>query len=540
MKHTYLRNAMLASLSVLALGATAANYQCTPSEGTINMEAYPAGLNSVEVNGTYTINREAPGYITLMRDGVVLRQIPASNTENLYTYEGYNHTDQGIVHVTFFSTKDGAIAEGNYTVTVPEGFFTTVSDGQPTEAMEFNWRINATSLDISPAPGSYTSLHTFKITLPTTCTVGSLIQDIVSYQVSSAALFESLRDEQSPYNNLPVDITLVNNEATLTLETEVTAPDTYALTLPEGLFTYTTANGTAKSISSLYTFTVMPDSKAGIVITPAPGKYEEFASAKGDIDGTEFDYTFMITVPEEDPIKFALMGQVKLYPLAEDGTYDNSYGAPNAGAFRAIKKSDTVLALVPAIGSATQSVCPAPGRYALEVPANLYQLASGAKNGAYWFEYTVLPNSNMVFDITPSGEEELESLQTVTLTFEEGKEVACTSKLIATLTNGIAVYAMAGAIDEEMPNRVSFSIPLPLTEQGEWIFSTPGSGFTVGGQAFSMQRSFYINGTNVGIDSVTGTDAPEVYYNMQGVRVDNPGKGLYILRQGDRTVKVMR
>lgn len=37
----------------------------------------------------------------------------------------------------------------------------------------------------------------------------------------------------------------------------------------------------------------------------------------------------------------------------------------------------------------------------------------------------------------------------------------------------------------------------------------------------------------------TSPEAPAVYYNLQGVRVDNPGHGLYIRKQGDRTEKVV-
>lgn len=44
-----------------------------------------------------------------------------------------------------------------------------------------------------------------------------------------------------------------------------------------------------------------------------------------------------------------------------------------------------------------------------------------------------------------------------------------------------------------------------------------------------------------GIDSAVAdeADAPAVYYNLQGVRVDNPEKGLYIKRQGNKTTKVV-
>jgi len=42
--------------------------------------------------------------------------------------------------------------------------------------------------------------------------------------------------------------------------------------------------------------------------------------------------------------------------------------------------------------------------------------------------------------------------------------------------------------------------------------------------------------TNIEIDE----NAPVEYFNLQGVRVDNPTNGLYIMRQGDRVVKVIK
>ena len=46
---------------------------------------------------------------------------------------------------------------------------------------------------------------------------------------------------------------------------------------------------------------------------------------------------------------------------------------------------------------------------------------------------------------------------------------------------------------------------------------------------------------NTGIESIESEDvtAPVEYYNLQGVRVMNPSKGLYIKKQGDKATKVV-
>lgn len=53
---------------------------------------------------------------------------------------------------------------------------------------------------------------------------------------------------------------------------------------------------------------------------------------------------------------------------------------------------------------------------------------------------------------------------------------------------------------------------------------------------------FNILGEDAGIANVVvdnNTNAPVEYFNLQGVRVDNPAAGLYIRRQGNKTIKVL-
>lgn len=45
--------------------------------------------------------------------------------------------------------------------------------------------------------------------------------------------------------------------------------------------------------------------------------------------------------------------------------------------------------------------------------------------------------------------------------------------------------------------------------------------------------------TGTGVDSVADEAAEAVYFDMQGVRVENPGKGLYIVRKGEKVSKVI-
>lgn len=48
--------------------------------------------------------------------------------------------------------------------------------------------------------------------------------------------------------------------------------------------------------------------------------------------------------------------------------------------------------------------------------------------------------------------------------------------------------------------------------------------------------------TESGINDIVeadNSDAPVEYYNLQGVKVNNPDKGIYIMRQGTKARKVI-
>jgi len=50
----------------------------------------------------------------------------------------------------------------------------------------------------------------------------------------------------------------------------------------------------------------------------------------------------------------------------------------------------------------------------------------------------------------------------------------------------------------------------------------------------------FVKDSSAGISSVeTGKDAPAEYFTLSGVKVTNPTAGVYVKRQGGKTVKVV-
>lgn len=58
-----------------------------------------------------------------------------------------------------------------------------------------------------------------------------------------------------------------------------------------------------------------------------------------------------------------------------------------------------------------------------------------------------------------------------------------------------------------------------------------------------LEKSYIVtlDGNTTGVEAIENdANAPVEYFNLQGVRVDNPANGLYIMRQGSKVVKVVK
>ena len=118
-----------------------------------------------------------------------------------------------------------------------------------------------------------------------------------------------------------------------------------------------------------------------------------------------------------------------------------------------------------------------------------------------------------------------EKADTYTLTeIEAATDDVTSNKLQAsdgTVTGGNNIYAMAVKSKGAGFYKVSESVTIPA-----------GKAYLVWGDATANSKEFIpIGGETTGITSITGEDGNgrKVYYNLNGMRVDNPQKGIYIV-----------
>lgn len=76
-----------------------------------------------------------------------------------------------------------------------------------------------------------------------------------------------------------------------------------------------------------------------------------------------------------------------------------------------------------------------------------------------------------------------------------------------------------------------------VTKGGDNLFTTLTGEQTI---VFNYDEMTLYFDKDSGIESIESSDnAPAVYFNLQGVKVSNPENGIFIMKKGDKTSKVV-
>ena len=123
---------------------------------------------------------------------------------------------------------------------------------------------------------------------------------------------------------------------------------------------------------------------------------------------------------------------------------------------------------------------------------------------------------------------------------EEGANMANVSGniLINTADAEVVLDTDAYVFSKNSSNKYAFY----LTEAGEVV--PQYSAYYVLGSSFAKVAAIGLSfddetGESSGIEDVNVNDGEVEYYNLQGVKVENPEKGIYIMKQGGKTSKVV-
>lgn len=122
----------------------------------------------------------------------------------------------------------------------------------------------------------------------------------------------------------------------------------------------------------------------------------------------------------------------------------------------------------------------------------------------------------------------------------------CTSGQVIQMCAGGACAAGATVTKENVTVRANEKLPLVfdyITEldPGQAIPKVTVKFTAQDGTYTQTNKSFTIvMAEKTGVGAVVADNAPVEYFTLQGVRVDNPGQGLYIRRQGNKVSKIVK
>ncbi|MDE7081828.1 MAG: hypothetical protein K2O78_09275 [Muribaculaceae bacterium] len=542
------------AIALAAMPALAQNsLSFSPPEGNVDMATFPAGLSSFEIipSEPVSINREAEGFISLSLDGDIVKQIPASNIRDLYTFSGYTKTDAGDLHVTFFQRQQTSPFRylGRYTVTVPAGFL-IYADGSANDEISVDYLITTPAYSVTPASGEK---------LEAISSADISFNGIVSLSVNPAMSDEALSSLSVAFTpegaakaiTFPIDISAVSVEGTqvaVTFPQAFDAPGALELSVPAGLFLVRSdagVDGSNDEIIASWTTGAIPVPEISYTVSPEPGSYGSFTSEY--FPAADKYAFFRIEMPEGVTISgFPSLQHPLLAPVSGGVTdLENPFFSFSAQAVAA----DNSLYLYngayntesAAFAYRSQStLTPPPGEYRLYIPENTFTLSDGTRNLPFEFPFSVEENPDgapyeispdPLFSITPP-------LSEIRIEFNSAAAIQWVKGNYVTLTDGIAEYVLEPAVaypDNGTGAALLVDIPgAGITQQGVYTLSIPAAALLVDSTPTAVNATLYI-GVDAppvtGINSVNAPAGSHGAYTVSGCPADpaHLSGGLYII-----------
>lgn len=537
---------LLTALSLSTIIMAAQNLKPVP--GNVNIDKIPTGVGIIEISGDWKVNRTCTQMASLLHNGHVIKQVPASNIPDVYCAIDGKIADHGTAVIEFFKDQDSEASEfGRFTVRIPEGFLINNADGTSSPNIEEDYTIKKLKIKISPVTsGSLEKIEKISLIFPKDTKV-TCNRDNLPFIVTAIDNDKELLDDRGTNNNKiePVDIKCEENTAELCFKPAITAPGRATLEIPKGIFEIATSvpglEGTYKSPELSGSYYIYKASSS-YSIFPADGIFEggiqsltvlemnelmEQADSSikkcpaGDVvdPANNFCY-FLITNRPDDP-PFTTLRQIEFCQVLEDGSLKKicALGCQNLG-----RHTIAVMDAGYTKGEGnylkqTQLTVP-PGRYTVHVPGNrLMTVTDSGIVGNQEFsigEFTVNLPDERGYSVEPDPESELSLLSEIKLEYTEGSCLEWKKGTYASLSNGTVTYMLEGIVEN---NTIIFKMPAPLTLTGKWHFNTEIGSLTVNDVSVLAIEEFDINSNGEsGINEISSCDTP-VIYSISGVRI---------------------
>ncbi len=482
----------------------------SPSTGTISMADYAYGLTNLLLNfkGGASVDRSADLFISLDRNGETVAYVPASNI-GLVTYDGV-YAD--LWQIQFFQKPQYVCkAGGDYTVTIPEGYFLIGEDKTPNSEIILNYTIPVSGITIYPEPTeNILELQDFVLTYGNAESIEVLPDTGLKIQ-----MYDIYGNHESGDDNTDVDddeeveepgqviydedilpeFSADGNSLKIHADRKVTKGGTWRLIIPSGLIKINYPDGTsARNDELIYSYKIPNYSMGQPEVFPAEGP------------AVSFPGVITLTVDKGSTLgNVNQMGKSYIYSIDSEGNLGNKLAtyiaAPKNSSYYkdpitgqpSAQYANTVF-LVNQNGKDVE-IYPAPGLYQLVTAEKLYAVKTPAGQSyisKLYYTYDIIEGAGFDMEFSPANGSAVTSLKEIKVKFPTAGELKLEYGL-AWLKSDKASYVFYPAKDSDDPQTVKFYTDVPVTLPGSYTLTSATNSVTIDGDLVVVTANYVVS-----------------------------------------------
>lgn len=204
-----------------------------PAAGTVDLTKNPLGLGRIEVNmrGTYMYNNKFEGHVSIAGPSGTIYDRAGVEGDGMHVYLNVMGNTTQFVYVV---NPDGYTQAGDYTLTIPDGFYRSTEGDGLLGGTTFTFTIEAPApaqtITVNPAEGVVEKLETFTV----------MFNNYSKVELASANSIVFLyKDGTSTPQGYMVPTITTDGRILLALSAAITTPGTYSVDIAAGMFKLT-------------------------------------------------------------------------------------------------------------------------------------------------------------------------------------------------------------------------------------------------------------------------------------------------------------
>lgn len=179
--------------------------------------------------------------------------------------------------------------------------------------------------------------------------------------------------------------------------------------------------------------------------------------------------------------------------------------------------------------------------YTITFPEGYFELANNVVNPEFAVTFIIYNEkiaTEKTVETTPANGSVVESCTEIVLTFSDSKEVSLGGGKASIAKEGGETQYLPDATWGEESNQMIQSLNNLATDDGTYTVTFPAGYFNLDDDTSDeITITFTVTASTSGISEIANGEGQVEYFNLNGVQVVSPAKGIYIVRRGNSATK---